>query len=445
MPLYWQRPGEGSIRVHFEEYLHTDRADAPLEPIVAMEGGPGFPSIGSAGYYRFMLGTLLERHDLILMDQRGTGSSDPIYCSRLQNYDALLRPGGFPQAVAACARHLGKAANAFGSAAVGDDLAAILHALGIGRVDVYGDSYGSYAAQVFTLHHPSVVRSLVLDGTYNESFNPFEPEAVAALRRAWTTLCERSQPCGPTPPGAGSGAGILQLIGSFARALERHPLTGVGDSSTGSPTKVVLTAPFFAQMVFDATYSYTIFRDLPGAIEAAEHRDRRPLLRLAADDIATNAAGGSASSYSVGDLEAVSCHDYPTAWNVADTPAQRRRQLAAAVDRLGPDVFSPFTKSVWLASLDENELVGGCLDWPKSPISDPPFPEDLPYPHLPVLILDGEFDQATPVADAARCGAVLAGEHLRRGRQCRPCDRAGRLPRLHVGHSEALHGEPERR
>ncbi len=153
-------------------------------------------------------------------------------------------------------------------------------------------------------------------------------------------------------------------------------------------------------MVFDATYYYTVFRDLPAALEAAGRGDRRPLLRLAADDEAGNAGGGSAASYSAGDLQAVSCHDYPTVWNVAASPAQRRRQLAAAIARLGPGMFAPFPKSVWLSSLDENELVAGCLDWPKPAIPDPPFPKDLRYPRLPVLILDGEFDQATPVEDA---------------------------------------------
>ena len=47
-----------------------------LEPIVAAEGGPGYPSIDSAESYLFMLGPLRRRHDLIVMDNRGTGRSE---------------------------------------------------------------------------------------------------------------------------------------------------------------------------------------------------------------------------------------------------------------------------------------------------------------------------------------------------------------------------------
>ena len=176
-------------------YLHTDSSLPGLEPIVAMEGGPGYPSTGSAASYLFMIGSLRRRHDLILMDQRGTGASDAINCPGVQDYDALARPGDYPAVVAACARRLGKRANAYGSAAVAEDLRAVLEAIHVSKVDLYGDSYGSYAAQVFAVHYPRFVRDLVLDGTYDARFDPLEPEAVAALRRAWDTMCASFPGC----------------------------------------------------------------------------------------------------------------------------------------------------------------------------------------------------------------------------------------------------------
>ena len=65
----------------------------------------------------------------------------------------------------------------------------------VSKIDLYGDSYGSYAAQVFALHYPRFVRDLVLDGTYDQRFDPLEPEAVAALRRAWDTMCRSFPGC----------------------------------------------------------------------------------------------------------------------------------------------------------------------------------------------------------------------------------------------------------
>jgi hypothetical protein len=69
-------------------------------------------------------------------------------------------------------------------------------------------------------------------------------------------------------------------------------------------------------------------------------------------------------------------------------------------------VFSPFTKKVWLGSLDENELVYGCLDWPRPAVADPPFPHGARFPHTPVLVLDGLLDQATPLGDARKVASA---------------------------------------
>jgi pimeloyl-ACP methyl ester carboxylesterase len=393
VPQYWTDPGVGTFTVHFRVYRHTDRSLPALEPIVTMEGGPGLASIESANAYKYMIGTLLERHDLIVMDNRGTGLSDPIDCPGLQNYFALSHRGDLVSLVQACARQLGTAANAYGTVAVGDDLAFILSLLGIHKVDVYGDSYGDYSAQVFTLDHASLVRSLVLDGSYNNSYRPFEQEDVSAMRRAWTLLCERSSSC--------DGENMVKEIASFSLRLKAHPLvtTVVGDD--GKPVQVDLTATAFAQLVYDATYTYTDFRDLPAALTAFTDGDRNPLLRLAAEDVDYNASG-SAPGDSIGDLEAVSCTDYPQVWNPAASVPVRRKELATAIADLESDIFSPFTKSVYLNSYDENELVFGCLDWKTSPLSQPTFPAGIHYPRTPVLIFDGQFDQATPVADALK-------------------------------------------
>ena len=69
-------------------------------------------------------------------------------------------------------------------------------------------------------------------------------------------------------------------------------------------------------------------------------------------------------------------------------------------------MFFPFSKRVWLSSLDENELVYGCLDWPRPTVADPPFPSGTRFPHIPVLVLDGLLDQATPLGDASKVAAA---------------------------------------
>ena len=397
VPLDRDHPGLGKLTVRYAVVRHTDRSQPPLEPIVAFEGGPGYGSIGSASTYLFMLGKLHRRHDLLVMDQRGTGSSGAIDCPALQ---AGIPP--YAAAAAACARRLGRAASAYGTGAVADDMAAILRKLHIPRVDVYGDSYGTYAAQVFAVRHPNRTRAVVVDAAFDNAFDPFERESSVALRAAWRAMCARAGQC----------PNILGSIGSLARRLAAHPVTGTGTDADGVRRHVRLGPVELGNLVYDATYTYTVFRDLPGALVALRRGDRAPMLRLAAEDVAFNLPGGSPGSYSVGDYLAVACHDYPTVWSKADSPAARRATLANVVRHLSPKVFAPFSKRVWLRTVVEHELVRGCLDWPQPRIGPPPFPGGGARPSMPVLVLNGEFDQSTPVADAQHVATAFPNATL---------------------------------
>ena len=383
VPLYWSQGSDPAtdLQVAFRIFDHTDDASPALEPLVGFEGGPGYGSIDSAASYLAMMGSLHEHHDLIVMDQRGTGASGAIDCPALQR-----GVGTYEDLVAACARSLGDAANAYGSAAAADDLHAILQGLHIPQVDLYGDSYGTYLAQVVALHHPEDVRAVVLDGSYDQSFAPFARAAVAASRRAWTDLCARNGTC----------PDVLNLFGSYARTLAAHPLTGI---APGTTRPVTLTADGLAQMVYDAAYVFTIYRDLPAAITSAKQGDTAPLLRLASEDLASTGNGSNPKAYSAGLYMAVSCHDYPTIWDPSASMSDRADQLDAAIAGLGKNAFAPFDRDAYLHSLYEDQLVYGCLKWPAPTVADPAF-IDGPRSNVPVLVLDGELDVTTPLSNA---------------------------------------------
>jgi len=60
--------------------------------------------------------------------------------------------------VGLCGAQLGPTADLYGTALATDDMAAVLDALGIGQVDLYGDSYGTWFSQAFAVNYPEHVR-----------------------------------------------------------------------------------------------------------------------------------------------------------------------------------------------------------------------------------------------------------------------------------------------
>jgi pimeloyl-ACP methyl ester carboxylesterase len=399
VPLHRADPAGPSLTIRFRVHPRTDRSRPAGVPIVAAEGGPGYGSIDSGDGYRFMLGQLRRDHDLILVDNRGTGRSGAIDCPRLQ-----AGRGSYARNVGRCARQLGPSAGAYGTGAAADDLAAILDRLRIPVVSIYGDSYGTYFAQAFAVRHPTRVRAVVLDAAFAvDGFDPWGRATTDAIRAAWSLVCTRS----PTCPSADAVDELRRL----ALRLEARPLAGRARDADGARHRVRLDAPAFAQLVNDASYGYAIFRDLLAAGRAYAAGDPLPLLRLAAEDLTATDAG-PVRGYSEGAYAAVACHDYPTIWNPASSYAQRRAEVRAAKARLAPDAFAPFTTDTWLASLYEHQLVYGCVEWPAPAFPDPPAPPGAPYPTVPVLVLNGDLDAITPPADAARATALFPGARM---------------------------------
>ena len=85
-PLDPAKPHGRSIRIHYDWY--APRGKPSGRPLVAVEGGPGYPTTGSSVEYLGIFGPLVRQRGLLLVDNRGTGKSGLIA-------DRNGRPGGF--------------------------------------------------------------------------------------------------------------------------------------------------------------------------------------------------------------------------------------------------------------------------------------------------------------------------------------------------------------
>ena len=65
-------------------------------------------------------------------------------------------------------------------------------ALGIGKLDLWGDSYGTFLMPVYAARHPEHVRSIVLDGAFPIAFDPWGRDSLHGVRRAIGLVCTRT-------------------------------------------------------------------------------------------------------------------------------------------------------------------------------------------------------------------------------------------------------------
>jgi pimeloyl-ACP methyl ester carboxylesterase len=404
------RPHGPHIRIGLR-WLPATKKAAGLPTVVAVEGGPGYPSIGSLFEYQGMFGPLRGDRDMLLVDNRGTGSSALIDCKHLQTFTGNTSGPAFPGIVAECARQLERrypgvhAADLFGTAYATAGLAAVLRALRLPRIDLYGDSYGTWFTQSFISRYRNRLHSVILDSAYPvRGLDPWYASSGEAARVAMDAVCARDPGCSAAP-----GTATARLA-ALVQRVRNAPIVGATREADGSRGTARVDVRALVDMVQDSASDPTVLRELDASVRAALVGDDVPLLRLAAQSKSWSHGTSTADYFSNGLYMAVSCMDYPQLFSMNATPAQRRTQLAISLAHPpAGDPFAPFSVSEWFTLSAYSEPYQACLDWPRPRHAAPPVPPTAtPLPaSIPMLIVGGDMDSLTPLVDAQTFGPKL--------------------------------------
>jgi pimeloyl-ACP methyl ester carboxylesterase len=371
VPLNRAAPNSGSIVVQFRILPRRLTRAASAGTIVVVSGGPGDSSMDQKVFAERTFGPLLGDHDLLLVDNRGTGASGRINCPAVQTDGFALA------AVAQCRKILGSKADDYGTIAAVDDLEAVLDRVDAQRVDLYGESYGTFFAQVFALRYPKRLKRVVLDGALPLAVDPWArnslPRGLAYLRES----CRTDLTCGAFGDPVALVAKTLSRLGlEFPAAV----------ASRGAQDLALLLA--------NAGRAGSAYRELSAASRAYLAGDVKPLFRLLYEAAgggygnSPDAEGGTA----FGLLLADECTDYPQPFDLHASLAVQKRQLASAYKRISSTVsraFSPFTPQEALRSETQ------CLGWP-APTNPTPQSLGRAFPRVPTLVLEGGLDTVTP-------------------------------------------------
>ncbi|MGH8254017.1 MAG: alpha/beta hydrolase [Steroidobacteraceae bacterium] len=401
----------GELPIYFEFYPHTS-AGVSQGTLVATEGGPGYPATLTRDAYLAMYAPLRTTRDVLIMDNRGTGLSGAIDCPALQT-----APTPSIELVAACGRLLGETAPLYSTALATDDLSALTDRLAAAPVDLYGDSYGTFFAQVFAVRHPMQLRSLVLDGAYplGDGDYAWYPAYAPAMRDKFNLACARSTACSKLPGDS------LSHIAPALEQLRAHPVQGHGRDVSGHAHRFRADATALAIVMYGSAPARATIREVDAAARAYTAGDRLPLFRLIAETmlgVDSRDAAQAPASFSAGLAAAVMCQDAPQVYDMTLPPAARIAARDAAVaqrKRAAPDTYAPFTIDEYRAMPIDYSFLDECVQWPSSPPSHPAgrmAPPKTPYPIAPTLVVSGDLDNITPVADGA-----AAARNFPHGRQ----------------------------
>ena len=388
VPLDRAHPGAGTTTVAYVVVPHRDRSAPSAGTVLFNPGGPGASVIANAGDLAQLFAPLLESRDLLLVDPRGTGRSEALSCSAFAGIgvaDLFAPHGRLVELTGACGRELGARGSLYGTAAVADDFEAVRAELGIPRLDLWGNSYGTYLMPVYAARHPQHVRSLVLSGAYPIDFDPWGRDRLAAARRGIASVCARSGQC--------RGDQVMRDLAGFAARLRHRP-----DVFTVAVNEQRFRARIDEESVAKLLYTggnASQLGAIPALAASGAAGDLAPLRRMVeTNQLITALSLTQPSADSLSQAFATQCHDYPRPYSPADPPAVRRSAYARALAALDPREFFPLSPAAWAHAGFEGS--DACIEWPADPTAGSPIEPGTPLPDVPVLVLSGELDANTP-------------------------------------------------
>lgn len=361
------KPAGATLDIHFAVVPATSGNVDP-DPLFMLAGGPGQAAMQAFAPLVPLLDDIRETRDIVLIDQRGTGESNPLTCPALEveGQEPDLTDEEVVALLKACAAELAGQTDLsqYTTDSAMRDVEAVREALGYEQINLYGASYGTRAAQAYARLFPERVRSMILDAVTAPElvlFLQMPADGQAALETMFAR-CQADEACrAQFPDLRGEYEALLARLETEPQTLQfASPLDG-------EEVQLTLTRERLSNYLYAILYSPDLVSLLPLLIhEAHETGNYQPL-------VAQAFMVGETAGLNLGLLYAVACAE--------DAPLidpQAAEELAAGT--LFAARFEGFLETC--AAFPRPELAA---DFRQAPQLD-----------APVLLLSGGADPVTP-------------------------------------------------
>jgi pimeloyl-ACP methyl ester carboxylesterase len=344
--------------------------DPAPDPVFSFAGGPGDAATNSArGWAEDR--EIRAHRDIVLVDQRGTGSSHRLDCKVPQDpgdVQAYFEPSIPVAEVQRCRAELDKIADLtqYTTSIAADDVDEVRAWLGYDKINLEGGSYGTRAVQVYMRRYGEHVRAAIMVGV--AGMDQFLP--LFHARDGKHSLDLLFDACAKAPECA---AAFPDLRAEHERVLAG--LAGArGHATVESPVdhhSVPVTIPrnIFAEQIRFTLYNAATASATPYIIHRAAQGDFEPFAHLA-----------MLWEPSLRGILAIGMHLSVT--------------CAEDVPFIAPGAIEPAIAGTYLGGYRVQQQIAACHEWRRGDV-----PADFHLPlatDIPALLVSGPYDPVTP-------------------------------------------------
>jgi len=336
------------------------------EPLFDLAGGPGAAATEGATFYARQGRAYRGHRDVVLVDQRGTGKSNPLSVPRKktpQHYLSEMYPVDYVKSLRQTLEQRADLTQYTTSIAM-DDLDDVRAWLGYDRINLIGLSYGTRAAVVYMRQHPERVRTVTLIGVAptNLKMPMYHAQAAARALDLLLQQCEQDADCHQAfPQIRNDWTSLLLQLGREPARVEYSP------PDKSAPAMLEIQRDIFAEKIRTWMYGRDQASRIPLIIHRAAQADFSPFLR--------EAIGPSIPDFIAdGMYLSVTCAE--------DVPFINQEEAAKL------NAGNPF------GNYRVFQQTRACSMWPQGKIP-PDFLEPVSS-SVPVLVFSGNIDPVTP-------------------------------------------------
>jgi pimeloyl-ACP methyl ester carboxylesterase len=379
VPENYSLPNGEKINVNFAVLPAIDSSQNKT-PLMFLAGGPGQASVELASHIFKTFNEIRKSHDIILVDQRGTGKSHPLECddnSTKNVYDII--PEDFSeQELKECIAQFKGDLSQYNSENAIRDFDAVRSALSHEQIHIYGGSYGTRAGLVYMRMFPDSLKSVVLDsvGPIEVPIGTFGKSSARSFNLLLEN-CQNDDHCKAAYPD------LANEFKAVITRLEQAPVKlEIAHPRLGTKTDFLLSRSKFISHLRMQLYSMETRTLVPLIVHQAFLGNYQPIIGLIA------MSDGGIGMY-VGLTFNIVCNE--------DLP------------KITTAMFTEDADNTFGGNDSHNSWLNICPVWPKYSVNDD-FYQSVTA-NIPTLILSGNFDPVTPPSNGEKSAATLPNSH----------------------------------
>ena len=224
----------GGRTIHLRVVVLPATSERAPDPLFYFEGGPGGSATDEAMWVASHFFLFNQHHDIVLIDQRGTGKSNQALCAAPEQTSGTEAETA--AAVQSCLDQIKDRADpTFYTTPISvDDFHRVRSALGYDKIDIYGVSYGVSTGLAYVQRHGEHVRAALFDSGSMLDFHIWEQvphSAQQSLERLFDR-CEATTDCAAAFPNLGA---------DFAKIVKQATDAPVSDINANTLMNVIIS------------------------------------------------------------------------------------------------------------------------------------------------------------------------------------------------------------